>query len=103
MGFFISPSPILLSLLCISVTHASPLDSAALMINNTQVTGPQGPGTDAGETGFNSTILIWLSFSILVGTFILLRGFCVIERLSNGVGIGLAAVVAGKLIETKYQ
>jgi len=115
MGLFIYSSPIflcslfLLSLLCISATHASPSDLAShvssgiirrdgSMMNNTVTASSQGHATDAGRTGFNSPTKIWLCFSLIVGVPMSLGGFRanhdIFDKLARGVGVGLAAAIA---------
>lgn len=108
----------LLSLSCISVTHASSLNLTAnastiiqiptdrLVINNgtgtprvidpgTNALVPQGPATDAGGTDLNTPALIWLLFSFSVGVPMSLAGFRG-WRLSTGVGAGLTAAITCK-------
>ena len=100
MDFFVYPSQILLSLFCISVTHASPLDLAG----STQVTGPQEPATDAVGIR-NASVFLWF-IPGLVGFYMVLGGFRggrVRKGVVNGVVIGSALAIACKLIDTEYR
>ena len=103
MDFFIPPSPILLSLLCISATYASPLDLAGFMINNTQTTGPQVPAADTDLTALST--IMYIGFLLLVGIYLLYKG-CIGGSvgilMSTGIGSGLLATIICKFIETRY-
>ena len=79
--------------------YASPL--SGFMINNTQVTGPQGAATHI----LTVILITSLSFS---GVLMLLAGYIDLgadslgQLLSCGIGCGLLATTFGKLIKTKY-